>query len=349
VWWAAAACLVVLVVAGAVVALRHDNNDRGPAVTSEPTTTPVVTRDEVTMVLGQATDAVPNAWEPLVELPYGAGNDQLGLADTHGGETAAWGPEYLAPGADGSLFVLDTEKRRVAHFDHAGTYLDDVTIPGAHVGLQMPFMLGDTFWASGGSGDALIIDGQGATRVDNAAGSWIYSDGTSVFNVAGTALLPTRPPTVRADKGLRTPAGTLFVANVSRDDPGAIHISLPTAGSELTVRLTASDGGAPVNPVAFEVSADVSDRLEFLVYGLDESSPDLAHRRQLAGFFTVDARTGEVSPIEPMRNPSSPADPGSPGQLRVIPGSTSLLLTFVDADAVRVYQRDWPESPFLPR
>jgi hypothetical protein len=50
-----------------------------------------------------------------------------------------------------------------------------------------------------------------------------------------------------------------------------------------------------------------------------------------------------------MRNPSSPADPGSPGQLRVIPGSTSLLLTFVDADAVRVYQRDWPESPFLPR
>ncbi len=300
------------------------------------TTTPVTTR--VTRQIGVATDAPPPDWTLVAELTYGPGGEELGVADTHGGATPPWGPEYAAPDHDGNLWVLDTNKHRVARFDHHGQFLDAVEIPDQYAGVQMPFVVGSVLWASGGSQGALIADRSSARRID-VNGSWTYSDGTLLYDSEGnSALDPSHPLTPEYVGSFRTPNGVRFGARVVSDDRTDIEVRLPDTARVITVDLVTASGAQP-EVIAFEVQADLSGRLLFFVYGI-------ANDQQLAGFFTVDASSGAVSECEPMRDPFSPSDPGSPAHLRVIPGATSALAAYVDSDALRVYQRDWPERPF---
>jgi hypothetical protein len=340
----AAGCLAVWAVTLVSACISGTEDGDAPATTSTSSATGVV---ELEVELGEAVAAPGEGWSLLVELPYGPAEHELGVADTHGGQTAPWGPEYLAPDAESTLWVLDVEKRRVARFSADGDFLDAVEIPGEDVGVQMPFVLDDVFWASGQS--PLIIDRDGATRVAPPASpsteyvGFGYSDGTSTFDGQGRVLVPTRPPDIGSTARLRTPAGTAFEARLRQQDRSVIDIGLPDPGLELSVRFVAEQTGEPVG-VVFEVTADSADQISFLVYGTTPSRPDT----QLVGYFEVDARTGDVARIGPMRDPSSQADPGSPAHLRVVPGSTTLLLTFVDADAMRVYERDSLARPDDP-
>lgn len=325
----------VAVLLVAVTACSGETDPSTPADSTSPPAT-VPERSEIDLVLGPAAPTIGAEWTPLVTLTYGDAEENLGLSDTHGGATPGWGPEYLAPAADGTLWVLDVNKHRVARFSNDGRYLGATAIPGLYAGLQMPFMLGDTFWASGSGPDgALVIDGGGAARVGDLLG-WDHSDGSGVYNAAGTSrLTPGRPPTISAVGELRTPSGTPYRVDARPNGNGTILVSLPDAQREVLLRVASGISGGPLEVLGYEFVSDDNDRVSFLAYGLDNKAQEV----QLAGYFSIDARSGEVSAVEPMRDPFSEADPGSPAHLRAVPDEGSILLTFVDEDAVHVYKR----------
>jgi len=306
--------------------------------TPSPPRTEPLERETVTRVLGVAAERPPVDWVQVAELPYGTAESELGLADDHGGALPAWGPEYAAPDKGGRWWVLDTNKRRVARFDHDGRFLGAVAIPGRYAEFQLPFVVGESFWASGGDGEALLADETSARRVA-VEGAWSYSDGTRLYRADASEVLdPSGPLVSEVAAELLTPAGTPFLARLIGGDRTDIEVSLPAAGRQVIVDLVTASGEPP-EVVLFEVQADVVDRLSFFVLGL-------ADGQQLAGFFTIDASSGAVSEVEPMRDPFSPADPDSPARLRIIPETTSAAMVFVDSDALRIYRRDWPEQPY---
>ncbi len=336
---AAAALLTLVTACSAGSETPADTTSPAPSSTTGTTpTTVAVESSTVSRRLHTTAEQLPSAWVLVAEIPYGTAEAELGLADDHGGQGPAWGPEYAAPDQQGRWWVLDSHKRRVARFDHAGRFLGATDIPGPYAEFQLPFVVGTTFWASGGQDEALVADETSARRVP-VAGSWPYSDGSRLYRADRSEVLdPTGPLVPEDTEAMLTPAGTPFLAQLVGAGGTDLEVMLPEAGRRVVVDLvTAAD--EPPEVVVFEVQADVTDRLLFFVSGL-------AGDEQLAGFFTVDATSGAVSDAEPMRDPFSASDPGSPAHLRVIPDTTSASLTFVDTDALRIYRRDWPERPF---
>lgn len=64
------------------------------------------------------------AWTRVAFLPFGSGRDELGYLPVSSHRTSLPVlPASFAVGPDGSLWILDVEKRRIAHFAPDGTYL----------------------------------------------------------------------------------------------------------------------------------------------------------------------------------------------------------------------------------
>lgn len=291
----------------------------------------------VTRELPVAAERPTADWMLMAELSYGSAIHELGTADTHGGQTSAWGPEYAAPDRDGSWWVLDIQKHRVARFDHGGEFLGAVPIPGEFAEFQLPFVVGDQLWASGGRGESLLVDESSARRLP-VSGAWPYCDGTRVYDTTGMRSLdPSGSLVPDQVEALLTPSGTPFRVHLAGDDRTDIEVTLPDSGRQIVISLI-GPSGAPPETVGYEVQADVADRLHFFVIGVTGDA-------QLAGFFTLEISAGSVSAMEPTQDPFSEADASSPAHLRVIPGTTSAAVSFLDGDALRIYRRDWPERP----
>lgn len=285
---------------------------------------------------------LPASWQLQALLPYGAAVHELGVADDHGGSTTAWGPEFGAPDRDGNWWLLDSNKQRIARFDAAGRYLDQIKIPGRTMGVQLPFILGDdTLVAAGSRG--LIARKDRVVRFavpeGQQARSWSYSDGTSVFSDDGRTIhrftVVDGEPLWHAADSLLTPDGRRFGIRADPATRNVIHIELPDAVPaplrlELTV-LAAEPADTAVWPL-LEFVADVSGRIHLLLYGHAEPGP------QLAGYTTIEP-DGRVAPIEVVRDPFGASDPGSPAHLRHVPGTEQVALMFVDGDGVRIYTR----------
>jgi hypothetical protein len=72
----------------------------------------------------------PADWELVAEIPYGPGEEQLGLRFVQGdlpNEGIHRSPASFAVGEDGSFWILDTVKARLAHYSSRGGYLAQVT------------------------------------------------------------------------------------------------------------------------------------------------------------------------------------------------------------------------------
>lgn len=70
----------------------------------------------------------PASWHQVAIIPFGPRVDQLGYipADPAHEQGLAWIPNSFAVGSDGSLWVLDFLKGRVAHYSESGRYLGSV-------------------------------------------------------------------------------------------------------------------------------------------------------------------------------------------------------------------------------
>ena len=340
--------LPILFVMVASVALACSTEDPEPAppaasATGTPTPTPTpdgrdLDVDELVMPAAAAT--MPAAWREQFVIGYGSGMKLLGTAP--GGDSGSLdiGPEYGAPGPDGTWWFLDAAKARIAHYDTAGNYLDQVRISrkllvdGRYFQWQLPHVLADgTLVAArqAPQGTALLRLRDGVLDEIAVDGSFVptYDDGERLFGFTDRG----KPVAVDPSDGsmepaptFRTPSGLPFSLKVG----GRLRIELAGTSQVLPIR---TSSGAPAHVgVQLRTGADGTLHLYLVGSGEDDESVQLVGATQVGP-------DGRVAEVEALATPFSEADPGSPAQLVLAPGSSIPMLVYVLTDGVHVYER----------
>lgn len=288
---------------------------------------------------------MPKTWTQQFLSPYGEATDRLGSAPGGDHGSLTLGPEYAAQGSDGTWYVLDAAKRRIAHLGPSGAYLGAVAVPasllaGGSFSYQLPRVLADgTLIALAQVGETsrlLRVKGASVTGVLTSIGVVIVADdGKRLYGFD----FDNHPVSVDPATGVVTPVSWFRTqaGNRYRITPaaGKITIALPDSRgrTQLVMPVRAAGMSGAVHP-SVELAAGADGDLHLLVLGISESDESV----QLAGYATVTAN-GVASPMEPMRDPTSPADPGSPAHLGIRPGATQPFLVFVDPAGLRSYLR----------
>lgn len=313
--------------------------------TTEPTTT--TSEPSGAPVLPVALDEMPSTWELVFHIPYGETSETLGTYLGGDGEGIQIGPDYGSQGPDGTWWFLDTAKYRLARFSESGVYMGEVVVPesllvnGIYFQYQLPRTLSDgTFLASrldgarttflrvrGNDLSTFSIPYEMAPRTDD--GSIVY--GFSYDEDSGSLAVDPTPGTAGPVEWFVTRAGTRF--RVAGGAAGLV-IELPDSEGATMVQLEfeAAEVGGSVY-TGLEVVSDVDGTLHIFLLGFPERDESL----QLAGYLTV-TTDGEVSAVEPIRNPFTSADTGSPSRLGVRPGTTEVTFMIIDTDGVKVYR-----------
>lgn len=313
--------------------------------TTDPgTTTTLPSEGEV--VLPMARDTMPATWEEVLFIPYGETPDTLGTTLGGDGDGVHWGPEYGSQGPDGSWWILDLGKMRLAHFSAEGDYVGEVVVPtemlvgGQYFQWTHPRTLADgTLLAArlsdgftgflrlrGGELDELALPVEVVPRADDGAFVYGFSfdESSSLY-----AIDPVAETAVRTE-WMVSRAGNRFAVAMRGD---AMTVELPDAGVTREFSFVAEElgGGAFVS---VEVATGADGTLHFFLLGFPERDETF----QLAGYMAMTG-SGEVIAMEPMMNPFSPSDPGTPARLGVRPGGTEPTYMVIGTDGVRVYTR----------
>lgn len=294
-----------------------------------------------TLVVPAASSSLPASWHQVFAVGYGRKKRLLGTSRGGDSGTLRIGPEYGAPGPDGSWWFLDAAKRRLAHYSAAGTYLGQVRIPrrllvgGRYFQWQLPHVLANGWLVAqrlGPSGTFLLrLRGGRLDEVPVAGGrpvSLTYDDGKRLYGHVGRRRLVSVNPRTGAMKDVtayRTPSGGRFTLT-DDFDRGVIHV-----GSQV---LRTRTGSGAVAHMGVEVRAGADDALHLFLVGSGDDHVSV----QLVGAVSV-APSGAVSPVDPLPDPFSEADPGSPAHLVVAPGTSTPMLVYVLPDGVHVYAR----------
>jgi hypothetical protein len=294
------------------------------------------------LVVPAAATGMPATWQERFVIGYGPGKALLGTSPGGDSGTLDIGPEYGAPGPDGSWWFLDAAKARLAHYDASGQFVDQVRIPktmlvsGVYFQWQLPHVLGDGTLVAArqtpdgtsllrlrdGVLDEIPVDGMFAPT---------YDDGTLLYGFGGrgkpVAVDPADGSLART-KVYRTPSGTPFSIAVGQ------RLKLELPDSEVSKVLPISTtSGAPAH-VGVQVRAGADDALHVFLLGAGEDDESV----QLVG-ATMISSAGEVAEVEALSSPFSEADPGSPAQLTMASGSSTPMLVYVLDDGVHVYER----------
>jgi hypothetical protein len=88
-------------------------------------------------------------WRRLLFLPYGSSEEDLGILDCSDCEQVL--PKTMTVDEDGSVWIADSVKRRIVHYDPTGAYLGQVRFHGAQEVRDLETLGGDVI--------ALIDDG----------------------------------------------------------------------------------------------------------------------------------------------------------------------------------------------
>jgi hypothetical protein len=320
--------------------------------TSVPVTTTSVPATTTTLHTGPelpvALDAMPDTWVEAFTIPYGETPETLGTHLVGDGEGLLVGPDYGAQAPDGSWWFLDTGKSRLAHFSETGDYLGEVVLPesmlsnGAYFQYQLPRVLSD------GTLLASRVDAGRTTFLRLRHGNLdtftvpmemipIADDGTIVYGFSfdeessSVALVPQDGVAGVVDWFFSRGGHRFRVAGGA----SGLLVELPDASPPRSVELdfSAAEVGGPVY-LSVEVATGSDDTIHLFLLGF----PDRDESLQLAGYLTVSA-DGEVSAVEPIRNPFTVADPASPARLGVRPGTNDVTFMVVDVDGVTVYVR----------
>jgi hypothetical protein len=313
--------------------------------TTEPTTT--TSEPSGAPVLPVALEEMPSTWELVFHIPYGETPETLGTHLGGDGEGIQFGPEYGSQGPDGSWWFLDVANFRLARFSESGEYMSEIVIPesllvnGIYFQYQLPRTLSDgTFLASrldgarttflrvrGNDLSTFSVPYEMSPRTDD--GSILY--GFSYDEDSASLAVDPTTGTAGPVEWFVTRAGTRF--RVAGGAAGLV-IELPDSAGETMVQLEfeAAEVGGSVY-TGLEVVSDIDGTLHIFLLGFPERDEAL----QLAGYLTVTA-DGEVSAVEPIRNPFTDADPGSPARLGVRPGTTEVTFMIIDTDGVKVYR-----------
>jgi len=129
---------MAMVAVGCTEAPHRDLSPRSP--TALPSGTPVVrlARVELRAYLSERS----GRWEPVVTIPFGADAPGLAFAPAH--ESPAVEPSAFAVAPDGTIWILDAGKSRLAHYGRAGRFLG--AIAGLSPHARDVAFAGDAMW-----------------------------------------------------------------------------------------------------------------------------------------------------------------------------------------------------------
>jgi len=351
---AVAGAIVVVVLSSCTADPPKAEPDPTPSAT--PPTTPSATpstgpstepdRGVDELVVPAAAPSMPATWKERFVIPYGPGRTLLGTSPGGDSGTLDIGPEYGAPAPDGTWWFLDGAKRRLAHYDADGSFLDAVRIPRSmlvgrrYFQWQLPHVLADggllaVRQSSGGARLLRLRDGVlDEIAIDAELFSPTLDDGTLLYGFDGDNRQVTVDPTdgsVEPTDVVRTPAGTPFSLKVSFDS-GRLVLELPDLGYSTRLPIRTASGAKA--HVGFQVRAGADNTIHLVLLGAGEDDESV----QLAGASSV-SPTGAVSQVEPLTNPFSESDPGSPAQLVMAPRSSTPMLVYVLESGLHVYER----------
>jgi hypothetical protein len=177
----------------------------------------------------------PASWDLVARLAFGAGRGQLGLDDDPERTPIPHFAPSLAVGSDGSLWLLDEVKRRIAHLSATGAYLGevgDISYDRFHPHVQDIAVVGS---------DLLILEVDHSQHPPNLVSS------VGIFPPSGEAMpwtaLTSRGHQVVADhliQGVQTPMAQLHgFADLSVGGPAG-YATVDRAG------IVSSSPGIPV-------------------------------------------------------------------------------------------------------
>jgi hypothetical protein len=282
-------------------------------------------------------------------IPYGEDEGELGTAP--GGDMGSLdlGPEYGAQAPDGSWWILDAAKMRLAQYSETGEYLGAVPMRPEHLTqgqffqFQLPRILADgTLVAQrmGGDTTTLLLLEDGDTSLVSVPTDFglRFDDGSSLYGFSGEGRLQTRVDPHTGDPEevdwFHTQAGTRFRLGIQGDE---LTVDLPDApgANHLSWRLAyAGDPTIPAYGMVEVASGEDGTLFLYILGGTDSGVGE-----QLAGFMSI-SPDGVASPVEPTRDPFTPSDPGSPAHLGIQAGARTPWIMIVDTDGVRVFGRN---------
>ncbi|MDH4277887.1 MAG: hypothetical protein OEW83_07365 [Acidimicrobiia bacterium] len=253
---------------------------------------------------------------------------------------------------DGSWWILDGPKKRLAHFSASGSYLGAVAVPteyltnGQYFQYQLPRVLDDgALVASRLGGDSttlLRLDGGDLSLVTIPANVGVRTDdGTTLYGFGvgddgeRDVLTAVDPETGEASTvdWFRTRAGTRYRVEINN---GLLRIELPDSPDRRTLVFRLALAGKPQLPAHALVEVASGDDGTLFLYLI--GGTDTGEGGQLAGLLTI-SPDGVASPVEPTPNPFTTADPGSPAHLGVRPGTSKPTLMIIGTDGVRVFAK----------
>lgn len=129
--------LVLLALAGCRDSLPRDSSPGPPA---SPAASPDTNDSQLEpIILVADLSDEPARWEHVTTIPFGEGNRELSYEPSD--ESGPIQPRSFSVAPDGSLWILDPGKGRIAHFSRSGTFLEAVRGLGPEV--QDVVFLGD--------------------------------------------------------------------------------------------------------------------------------------------------------------------------------------------------------------
>jgi hypothetical protein len=252
-----AVAAIIVVVAAAVV---WPTDDRRPTrvATNAPDPVPVRELDVEVPV------ATSDGWRPILTVPYGPGVEHLGRDGIWGAESAAFTGDRL--------FVLDSQKARVASFTEDGTFVASWPVRDR----QAQFIHGiDGGIATNGLGGTWVLPTGSTEWMSSSRISFVhsFSDGERLYDELGQALhIEAGRPRVEKTSSLKTRTGQRF--QFEREGP-TIEIRFLDPKPH-TTRLHLTVDGVPPKVLLSEIASDSEGNVNIFLYGSEDQRPTRA-------------------------------------------------------------------------
>jgi hypothetical protein len=278
-----------------------------------------------------------DSWSEVLTIRYGDAEDQVGLD-----QLAGVGPEFAAVAPDGTWWVLDSQKDRVAVFDSQGRFVQ--AFDTRRVAGQFPTVLDDGVFVAIAFERALTI-GDGRVETWQLADSFspLVDDGSVLYG-RSSALYPRLSVTdsgvslVSGVEWLKTRGGVEFRVDAN-DETGQVAVVF-NGDPPVRVRLVpylADDPNTQIAVAPLYVVSGVDNTVSLVLVGADNGN-NVAALVSITPDGTLDAAV-PLPPgfffdsVEPLF-----------GHLVVQPGTSSLYLVTTDKTGLHAYQFTGPEA-----
>jgi hypothetical protein len=309
----------------------------GSQTTASTSTIPEPITHDVTVTLTGPGVPASDWWSEVLTIRYGETEQWLGFD-----QLAGVGPEFGAVAPDGTWWILDTQKHRVAVFDSQGRFVR--AFDTGRVAGQFPTVLDDGTFVAIAFDQALTI-GDGRVETWQLADSFspLVDDGSVLYG-RSSALYPRLSVTdsgvslVSGVEWLKTRGGVEFRVDAN-DETGQVAVVF-NGDPPVRVRLVpylADDPNTQIAVAPLYVVSGVDNTVSLVLVGADNGN-NVAALVSITPDGTLDAAV-PLPPgfffdsVEPLF-----------GHLVVQPGTSSLYLVTTDKTGLHAYQFTGPEA-----